>query len=73
MAVGLQVIPALGRLDRHLVAAAADLGVDLVVVGSHHREGFRRWWHGSVSSGVLGAAPMSVAVVPVLESGPADS
>jgi nucleotide-binding universal stress UspA family protein len=73
MAVGLQVIPALGRLDRHLVAAAADLEVDLVVVGSHHREGFRRWWHGSVSSGVLGAAPMSVAVVPVLESGPADS
>jgi nucleotide-binding universal stress UspA family protein len=73
MAVGLQVIPALGRLDRHLVTAAEELGADLIVVGSHHRKGFRRWWHGSVSGGVLHAAPMSVAVVPVLESGPADS
>ena len=61
----LQVIPALGRIDRHLVTAAEDLGADLVVVGSHQREGFRRWWHGSVSGGVLHAAPMSVAVVPV--------
>ncbi len=73
MAVRLQVIPALGRLDRPLVAAAEELGGDLVVVGSHQREGFRRWWHGSVSGGVLGAAPMSVAVVPVGESGPVDS
>jgi nucleotide-binding universal stress UspA family protein len=73
IAVRLQVIPALGRLDRQLVTAAEELGVDLVVVGSHHREGFRRWWHGSVSGGVLHSAPMSVAVVPILESGPADS
>jgi nucleotide-binding universal stress UspA family protein len=64
----LQVIPALGRMDRHLVAAAEELGGDLVVVGSHQREGFRRWWHGSVSSGVLHGAPMSVAVVPVRPS-----
>jgi nucleotide-binding universal stress UspA family protein len=61
----LQVIPALGRIDRHLVTAAEALGADLVIVGSHQREGFRRWWHGSVSGGVLHAAPMSVAVVPV--------
>jgi len=73
VAVGLKVIPALGRLDRHLVTAAEELGADLIVVGSRHREGFRRWWHGSVSGGVLGAAPMSVAVVPVVESGPTDS
>lgn len=60
----LQVNPAIGRLDQHLVSVAEEAGTDLVVVGSHHREGFRRWWHGSVSSGVLHAAPMSVAVVP---------
>jgi nucleotide-binding universal stress UspA family protein len=65
----LKVIPGLGRIDRHLVIAAEELGGDLVVVGSHQREGFRRWWHGSVSSGVLHAAPMSVAVVPVRPPG----
>lgn len=65
----LRVIPALGRIDRHLVMAADDLGADVVVVGSHQREGFRRWWHGSVSSGVLHGAHMSVAVVPVRSPG----
>lgn len=70
MAVRLQVIPALGRLDRQLVVAAEELGADLIVVGSHQREGFRRWWHGSVSGGVLHAASVSVAIVPVRGSGP---
>jgi len=70
MAVRLQVILALGRLDRQLVVAAEELGADLIVVGSHQREGFRRWWHGSVSGGVLHAASVSVAIVPVRGSGP---
>ncbi len=60
----LTVKPALGRTDIHLVLAAEEAEADLVVVGSHQREGFQRWWHGSVSSGVLHGAPMSVAVVP---------
>jgi nucleotide-binding universal stress UspA family protein len=64
--VRLRVHPAFGRLDQHLVSVAEEAEADLVVVGSHHREGFRRWWHGSVSSGVLHGAPMSVAVVPFL-------
>ena len=63
----LQVSPAIGRLDQHLVSVAEEGAADLVVVGSHHREGFRRWWQGSVSSGVLHGAPMSVAVVPFLQ------
>jgi nucleotide-binding universal stress UspA family protein len=61
----IKVFPGFGRIDRQLVLAAEELGGDLIVVGSHQREGFRRWWHGSVSSGVLHAAPMSVAVVPL--------
>lgn len=65
--VRLQVSPAIGRLDQHLVSVAEESAADLVVVGSHHREGFRRWWQGSVSSGVLHGAPMSVAVVPFLQ------
>ena len=60
----LMIKPGLGRRDIHLVQAAEDAQAELVVVGSHQRKGFQRWWHGSVSSGVLHAAPMSVAVVP---------
>jgi nucleotide-binding universal stress UspA family protein len=70
MVAELRVIPALGRTDQHLVMVADDLGADVVVVGSHQREGFRRWWHGSVSSGVLHGAPMTVAVVPVRSAPP---
>lgn len=55
---------ALGRRDFHLVMAAQEAAADLLVVGSHQHKGFHRWWTGSVSSGVLHAAPMSVAVVP---------
>jgi len=65
----LEVQPTLGRFDQPMVAAAEEFGADLLVVGSHQREGFRRWWHGSVSSGVLNGAPMSVAVVPVQATG----
>lgn len=65
----LEVVPTLGRFDQPMVAAAEEFGADLLVVGSHQREGFRRWWHGSVSSGVLNGAPMSVAVVPVQAAG----
>lgn len=61
----LQVIPTLGRFDQLLVASAEKFGADLLVVGSRQREGLGRWWHGSVSSGVLHGAPMSVAIVPV--------
>ncbi len=62
--VRLTVKPVLGRRDIHLVLEAQDAEADLVVVGSHQRKGFQRWWQGTVSSGVLHAAPMSVAVVP---------
>lgn len=64
LAARLTVKPALGRTDIHLVLEAEESEADLLVVGSHQRKGFQRWWQGSVSSGVLHAAPMSVAVVP---------
>ena len=54
----------LGRRDVPLVLEAEALEADLLVVGSHQRKGFQRWWHGSVAAGVLHSAPMSVAVVP---------
>ncbi len=62
--VHLVVKEALGRKDVPLVLEAQAAGVGLLVIGSHQRKGFRRWWAGSVSSGVLHAADMSVVVVP---------
>ncbi|HEU4570141.1 MAG TPA: universal stress protein [Gemmatimonadales bacterium] len=55
---------ALGRVDRPLTGVAEENAADLLVVGSHQRAGFRRWWHGSVSSGVLHGALANVVVVP---------
>lgn len=55
----------LGRPDVHLAAMAEAASADLVVVGSHHRAGLNRWWHGSVSRGVLVQSTTNVAVVPV--------
>jgi nucleotide-binding universal stress UspA family protein len=43
---------------------AQELHGSLLVVGSHQRHGFQRWWSGSVSHGVLNAATTCVAVVP---------
>lgn len=55
----------LGRPDVHLAAMAEAEAADLVVLGSHHRAGLSRWWHGSVSRGVLVQATTNVAVVPI--------
>ncbi|MFN8650374.1 MAG: universal stress protein [Gemmatimonadales bacterium] len=60
----LSVLEALGRKDMPLVGAAEELGAALLVIGSHQRHGFQRWWNGSVSSGVLHAATTNVVVVP---------
>jgi nucleotide-binding universal stress UspA family protein len=59
-----------GQPSAPLAAMATQLGADLVVVGSHQYHGFERFWHGSVSSGILRDAVMSVAVVPMPTTGP---
>ncbi|HVE83821.1 MAG TPA: universal stress protein [Myxococcales bacterium] len=53
-----------GRVADALVAEAEALRADLVVVGTHQREGMDRLRHGSVSRDVLHGAQASVAVVP---------
>lgn len=55
-----------GRIDSALTRLAATLEQDLLVVGSHQRQGFDRIWQQSVSRGVLHDARMSVVVVPHL-------
>jgi nucleotide-binding universal stress UspA family protein len=63
-AVELHLEPGFGRPADHLLHVAHERGVDLVVVGTHQREGLARLWHGSVSAGVLRHAGQSVACVP---------
>ncbi len=56
--------PGYGRRADHLLHVAHERGVDLVVLGTHQRMGLQRWWHGSVSEGVLRQAEQSVVCVP---------
>lgn len=59
----LRLEPSLGRIDSALTQLASETKQDLLVVGSHQRHGFERFWHASISRGVLRHAEMSVAVV----------
>ena len=53
-----------GRVEMPLVEMAVEAQADLIVVGTHQWTGLSRLRHGSVSRGILGNAPMSVACVP---------
>jgi len=52
-----------GNADSALIAAAAQDGADLIVVGSHGRRGIRRYLLGSVAEAIVRAAPVPVLVV----------
>ncbi len=62
--VKIRIEAAWGRPDPVLLSLAREAEADLIVVGTHQRHGFGRFWLGSVSRGILRAAPCSVAVVP---------
>jgi nucleotide-binding universal stress UspA family protein len=62
--VEVRVRPAWGREDMQLVEMAAEARADLVVTGTHQRQGLPRLWAGSVSRDLLQNAPVSVACVP---------
>lgn len=63
----LHLEPNLGRIDHALAHYARTVEADLLVVGSHQRQGWERLWEASVSRGVLHHAPMDVAVVPYMQ------
>ena len=52
---------AVGEPVEEICRLAAELGVDLVVVG-HQRRGIARWWQGSVGKSLLDHAPCSVFI-----------
>jgi nucleotide-binding universal stress UspA family protein len=60
----LDVAPGFGRIDSHLAQIAAEKSADLLVVGTHQRQGASRFWQGSVSRGVIHEADCSVLCVP---------
>lgn len=53
-----------GKVDFQIVNLATKGQGDLLVVGTHQRQGFTQLVRGSVSRGILRHAPMSVACVP---------
>lgn len=53
------------RVDAHLIGLAAEVNVDLLVLGTHQWQGLDRVWHRSTSRRVLHGAPMNVVCVPV--------
>ena len=61
-----------GKADLQIVNLAIKNQADLLVVGTHQRQGLKRFARGSFSSGILRHAPMSVVCVPkALEPSPA--
>lgn len=60
----LELVGGLGRTADHLALAADERRAQLVVVGAHQRGGIARFWHGSVSHGVIDRARTNVVVVP---------
>ncbi|MBK7875122.1 MAG: universal stress protein [Planctomycetes bacterium] len=60
----LELVGGLGRTADHVALAAAERRAQLVVVGTHQRGGLARFWHGSVSHGVIDRARTNVVVVP---------
>jgi nucleotide-binding universal stress UspA family protein len=62
--VELRLIGGMGRPADHIAQLAAEIGSDLVVVGTHQRSGVDWLWHGSVSYGVIAHAKTNVLCIP---------
>jgi len=58
------VEPSWGRPDLRLIELAEREKADLIVTGTHQRQGVERLWHASTSRGILLQAPLNVLVVP---------
>lgn len=61
-----RVLPGFGRVAEHLLDLAAAESADLVLVGTHHRHGWNRLVHGSVSLDIVASARRNALVVPLI-------
>jgi nucleotide-binding universal stress UspA family protein len=65
--VELQVIVRTGRVEEDLLAIVNEGSVDLVIMGSHGRRLFRRWFLGSVAEHMLRRVPVPILTVSHIE------
>lgn len=56
--------PGLGMTAYQIAELVEHERADLIVVGTHRRHGLDRFWHGSISQGVLRLAGVTVACIP---------
>jgi nucleotide-binding universal stress UspA family protein len=52
-----------GKVVDEIIAEARDWGADLILIGTHNRQGLSRFLHGSVAESVAADAPCSVEIV----------
>jgi nucleotide-binding universal stress UspA family protein len=58
-----EAVTLLGHVARTILQEAADWNADLLVLGSHGRRGFQKFFLGSVAETVASEAPCSVEIV----------
>jgi nucleotide-binding universal stress UspA family protein len=61
---GIQLVVAMGKPAQTILATAARIGADLVVVGTHGLTGFRRLFFGSTTEAILRRSTLPVLAVP---------
>jgi nucleotide-binding universal stress UspA family protein len=59
----LRILPSWGSLGERLIDEAKSEKADLLVLGTHHRHGLARLWHGSTVPGALHTAALPVVCV----------
>lgn len=59
-----RVVTGSAHVDEELIQLAGEGHADLLVVGTHQRQGLGRAWHRSISREILRHAPFSVACIP---------
>lgn len=60
----IEILPNWGDIGQRLASIAAEKQVDLLVVGTHQRRGFKRLWLGSTLQPALHAAEVPVLCIP---------
>ena len=62
--IKIRISPNWGRVDNALLLVAEELHGDLIIVGTHRRQGVALAWYGSVSRGILHQSAVSVGCAP---------
>ncbi len=63
--VKLRIVGGLGKVAPHLTQVAGEEQSDVLVIGTHQRQGLERLWNGSVSRDAIVDGPGNVVVVPL--------